>query len=106
MLLGLPSLLPLAFLIPSAAFVRSTFSMAMRAAIERVGALAGLRFDELGDDREALGFGEPGDRRALRLDTEPRALLLPSSDTIIGNGFFHTKGIPPFALCMNAQSEQ
>src|SRR5215213_6259992 len=54
--------------------------------------------DVLGDDLDILGFGEPGDRRALRLDPEPRALLLPSRDTIIGNSAIHTKCIPPFAL--------
>jgi hypothetical protein len=48
----------------------------LRAAVERVGAFAGLRLDELGDDGEAFSFGEPGDRRALRFDPEARALLL------------------------------
>ena len=33
----------------------------LRPAVERVGALAGLGLDELGDDREALGFGEARD---------------------------------------------
>ena len=71
----------------------------LRPAVERVGALAGLGLDVLGDDGDALGFGEPRDRRALRFDPEPGALLLPSRDTIVGNSAIHTKGIPPFALC-------
>ena len=53
----------------------------LRAPIERIGALAGLGLDELGDDGEAFNFGETRNRRALRLDPEPRALLLPSRDT-------------------------
>jgi len=76
------------------------------AAIKRVGALAGLDFGELRNDGEVLGFGEPLDGGALRLDPEARALLLPCGDTIVGNSAFHTKGIPPFALCMNPLSEQ
>ena len=78
----------------------------LRPAIERVRALAGFGLDVLGDDRDVLGFGEAGDRRALRLDPEPRALLLPSRDTKVGNSAVHTKCIPPFALCMNPLSEQ
>src|SRR5204863_5509271 len=42
--------------------------------------------------------------RALRFDPQPRALLLPR-DTKVGDSAVHTKCIPPFALCMNAQSE-
>ena len=38
---------------------------------------------------------------SLRLDPEARALLLPCGDTVVGNSAFHTKGIPPFAVCMN-----
>jgi len=56
--------------------------------------------------RELFGFGEPGDRRALRFDPEARALLLLCGDTIVGNSGFHTNCIPPFALCMNPLSEQ
>jgi hypothetical protein len=69
-------------------------------------ALAGLGLNELGDDVDLLGFGEAGNRGALGLDSETRAMLLPGRDTIVGNSAFHTKGIPPFALWMNAQSEQ
>jgi hypothetical protein len=74
--------------------------------VDRVGALAGLGLDELGDDRDAFGLGEAGDGRALRLDPEPRALLLLCGDTVVGNSAIHTKGIPPFALCMEPLSEQ
>jgi hypothetical protein len=88
---GLPSFVPLALRIASA---------------EGVGALAGLRLHVLGDDGELFSFGEPPDRGPLRLNPEARALLLPCGDTIIGNSAIHTKCIPPFALCMNAQSEQ
>ena len=73
--------------------------------VERVGALAGFGLDELGDDGEVLGFGEPLDGGALRLDPETRALLLPCRDTIVGNSAIHTKGIPPFALCMDMRSK-
>ena len=74
----------------------------LRAPIERVGALAGLGLDGLRDDGEALGLNEPFDGGALGLDPEPTALLLPCGDTIVGNGAIHTKGIPPFALCMKS----
>jgi Ca2+-binding RTX toxin-like protein len=69
-------------------------------------AFAGLGLDELGDNGDLLGLGEPGDRRALGFDPEPGALLLLCGDTVVGNGAIHTKGIPPFALCMDALSEQ
>jgi hypothetical protein len=72
--------------------------------IERVSGC--VRLNELGDDRHLLGLGNPADRRALRFDAEAGAVLLLCGDTIVGNSGFHTKGIPPFALCMNAQSEQ
>jgi hypothetical protein len=39
--------------------------------VERIGALAGLDFDELGDDGEPFGFGKAGDSRSLSLDTQP-----------------------------------
>ena len=42
----------------------------LRAAVERVGALARLDLDMLGDDLEALGGGEPGDGSALRVTAE------------------------------------
>src|SRR5436190_21681247 len=68
--------------------------------------LAGLGLDVLGNDLEFLGLGETLHSRPLRLDAKSRALLLPCGDTIVGNSTVHTKGIPPFALCMNTQSEQ
>ena len=43
------------------------------AAIERVGPLARLDLDMLGDYLEALGLGEPGDGGALSVIPEPRA---------------------------------
>jgi len=71
-----------------------------------LGTLARPGLNELGDDGDVLGFGEALNRRALRLNPETRALLLPSRDTIVGNSAVHTKGIPPFALCMKPVSEQ
>jgi hypothetical protein len=64
-------------------------------AVERVGALAGLGLDELGDDRDPLDFGEPLDRRALRLDPEPGALLLPCGDTVAAPGTARSSGRTP-----------
>src|SRR5690242_18309038 len=78
----------------------------LRPALERVGALTGLGLDELGDDRDAFGLGEPLNRRALGLDPEARALLLLCGDTVAGDSAIHTKSIPPFAVCMAALSEQ
>ena len=54
----------------------------LRAAIERVGALARLDLDELGDDLEPLGLGEPGDGGALGVNAEPGAALLASADPV------------------------
>jgi|GEM_PF-5634518 len=78
----------------------------VRASVESVGTLACFGFNVLSDDAELFGFSETANIRALRLDPKSRALLLPSRDTVVGNSAFHTKGIPPFALCMNATSEQ
>ena len=39
--------------------------------VQGVGALAGLDLGELGDERVALGLGEPGDCGPLGLDAEP-----------------------------------
>jgi hypothetical protein len=85
---------------------RSKGSCELRAPVERISALAGFGFDVFGDDRDVFRFGEPGDRGALGLDAEAGPVLLPSRDTVIGNSAFRTKGIPPFALCMNPLSEQ
>jgi hypothetical protein len=78
----------------------------LRSAIKCVRALTGLGLDELRDDGEVLGCGEALDGGPLRLDPEPRALLLPCGDTIVGNTAIHTNCIPPFALWMNPLSEQ
>jgi|SRR5947209_19668697 len=51
----------------------------LRPAIQCIGALAGLRLDELSDNPEVLGFGEALDGGPLRLDPESRALRLPKS---------------------------
>jgi hypothetical protein len=44
----------------------------LRAALDRVRALAGLDLDEFADDLVTLGGGEPGDRGALGVDPETR----------------------------------
>ena len=43
----------------------------VRAAIERVGALAGFDLDELAGDPIALDLGEPGDSSSLGFEAEP-----------------------------------
>ena len=48
----------------------------LRAALDRVGALAGLDLDEIADDLVTLGGGETGDRGALGIDPETGAALL------------------------------
>jgi hypothetical protein len=60
-----------------------------------VGALAGLDLRELGDQRVALGLGEPGDCCALGLDAEPRAALPGGGDPVVGNGMLHSDKNPP-----------
>src|SRR4051812_29052749 len=70
------------------AAARAAASWGLGASVERIGALAGLGLDELGDEGEAFSFREPGNGRALRFDTEPGALLLPSRDTIVANSAF------------------
>ncbi len=52
----------------------------LRAAVERIGALARLDLSELGGDLEALGLGEAGDGGALGVEPEPRAALLSRRD--------------------------
>ena len=52
----------------------------LRAAVERVGALARLDLSELGGDLEALGLGEAGDGGALSVNAKPRAALLAGAD--------------------------
>jgi hypothetical protein len=51
----------------------------LRAAVERVGALARLDLSELGGDLEALSLGEAGDGGALGVEPEPRAALFASA---------------------------
>ena len=52
----------------------------LRAALDRVRALAGLDLDEFADDLVTLDIREPGDRVALGVDPETRAALLASAD--------------------------
>ena len=78
----------------------------LRPAIERVGAFAGLGFDELPDQDHALGFGEVLDGRPLGFNSETRTLLPEGRDSQVGNRFFHNNCIPPFAVCMNSEVEQ
>ena len=54
-------------------------------AIQGVRALAGLDLGELGGDGEALGLGERGDGRALRLQAKAGTALLLGADTVIGD---------------------
>ena len=44
--------------------------------VERIGSFAAFEFNELSDDRQALGRRELPDRRALGFNSETRALLL------------------------------
>ena len=57
----------------------------LRAAVERVRALARLDLSELGGDLEALGLGEAGDGGALGVEPEPRAALLARADPVVGD---------------------
>jgi hypothetical protein len=52
----------------------------LRPSLERIGALARGRLDEIGDEGEAGRLGEAGDRGQLRLDAETGAAL-PSVET-------------------------
>jgi hypothetical protein len=70
-----------------------------RPTLERVGALAGLNLDELGDDVEALGRGKGRDRLALRLEPEARASLAGGADADVaddgGQGDLDGTRLPP-----------
>jgi len=46
------------------------------APVERIGSFAAFEFNELSDDRQALGHRKLPDRRALGFNSETRALLL------------------------------
>lgn len=60
----------------------------LRAAIEGVGALAGLDLGERGGDLEALGGGEAGDGFALGVEPEPGFSLFLRRDPEIGDERF------------------
>ena len=57
----------------------------LRAAVERVGALARLDLSEFGGDLETLSLGKAGDGGALGVEPEPRAALLASADPVVGD---------------------
>jgi hypothetical protein len=60
----------------------------LRAALERIRALAAFDLDELGRDLEAPGRGEPGDGFALRFDPQAGSALLLRTDPQIGDKRF------------------
>jgi hypothetical protein len=90
--------------IPSARLARSSARKPNAHSIEHP--WVPFRFDVFGDDRQALGVREALHRRALRLDAEAGALLLPCGDTVVGNSRFHTNCTPPFAVWMKLEGEQ
>ena len=71
----------------------------LRAALDRIGALAGFDLDELGDDIVTLGGGETGDGGALGIDPETRAALLASADPEVGDQRLGYHGDPRLPLC-------
>jgi hypothetical protein len=68
---------------------RSQGSCKLRAAVKRVGALAGFGLDVLCEDGDAFRFGEPGDGRPLSFDPEARALLPLCRNPQIGDRAVH-----------------
>jgi hypothetical protein len=78
----------------------------LRPAVQRIATFAGFHLNVFAQERHALGLGKPDDGGALSFDAEPRLPLLPGRNPEVGNRAFHTNRIPPFAVCMNAQSEQ
>jgi hypothetical protein len=70
--------------------------------IERVCALAGLCFDALVNDGEALGFGEAANRFALGLEAEAGFGLLAGGDAQVGDDRTHVSGNPQVAGGLNA----
>src|SRR5271166_583807 len=71
----------------------------LRAAIERVRALARLDLDMLGDDLKVLGLGEAGDGGALGVNAEPRAALLASANPVVSDQRLGHGGDPSLPLC-------
>ena len=63
----------------------------LRAAIEGVSALPRLDLDELGNDIEPLGLGEPGDGGALGVNPQARLALLARADPVVGDVIFTTR---------------
>ena len=66
----------------------------LRAAVERVGALAGLDLGELVKDGDALGFGKAGDRGSLGLDAQARSTLPLCRNAVVGNCGRHLLFLP------------
>ena len=57
--------------------------------VEGIAPLPRFHLDELADQIEPLGRGEPGDRLALGLDAEPGSALPGGGNAVIGNGLLH-----------------
>jgi hypothetical protein len=55
----------------------------LRATVEGISTLPRLDLGELGSDLEALGLGEPGDGRALGVNTQARLALLARAYPVI-----------------------
>ena len=67
----------------------------LRPPVERIRTLAGLDLGELGEDGDALGFGEAGDRRSLRLDAQARSTLPLCRDPVVSNRARHLLFLRP-----------
>ncbi len=78
----------------------------LRAALDRVGALAGLDLDELADDLVTLGGCESGNRGALGIDPETRAALLASADPEVGDQRLGHDGDPRLRLCIDKRENE
>jgi hypothetical protein len=61
----------------------------LRAAVQGIGALAGLRFGEPGGNLDPLSSGKPLDGLALRIQAEPALALLCGADPDVSDGLFH-----------------
>src|SRR5687767_2729457 len=66
-------------------------SRKLRPPIQRIGALAGLVFDVLADERQALGGCEFCDMGSLCLDAEAGSLLPPGGNPQVGNRALHVQ---------------